>query len=130
MGRGKKNKHYVVVRGWGDPCPKCCQPTQIREHDAITEKHRRQPFYFTRWFYCVNPACKTSMVMVERYKVWNAHVKEKEVREYAQRGEVVWGDTWADRPQGELFVSAHKRRITENPPPFEDGDTSGPAPWE
>jgi transposase len=39
MGRGKKNKRYLIVAGDGDPCPRCGKPTQIREHDAITAKH-------------------------------------------------------------------------------------------
>jgi hypothetical protein len=77
MGRGKKNKHYVIVEGDGDPCPRCGRFTQIREHDEITAKHLRQPYYFTRWFFCRNPQCLVTLHMAERYKVRNA---------------VTWGD--------------------------------------
>ena len=93
---GKKAKRYVVVPGMGDPCPRCCRPTQIREHAAITEKHLRQPHYYSRWFYCTDPNCKTTMVMSARYIVWNEHVRVKEVAEAAPRGQVVWGDHWPD----------------------------------
>jgi len=74
-----KRKRYVVFPGMGDPCPKCCQPTQIREHEAVLEKHLRQPFYFRRWFHCTNPKCQVQMYCVERFKIHNG---------------VVWGDSW------------------------------------
>jgi hypothetical protein len=89
-----KTKRYVIVPGLGDPCPRCCQPTEIREHQKITAKHLRQPFYFRRWFNCMNSACKAQMICPERHKVWNAHLKVKEVKEAATRGQVVWGDSW------------------------------------
>jgi hypothetical protein len=41
-------------------CPRCGRPAQIREHERITEKHLRQPFYFTRWFYCTHDDCDTA----------------------------------------------------------------------
>ncbi len=68
----KRKKAYVVVPGAGIPCPHCRRPTEIREHDQLTEKHLvKQPYYFSRWFYCRNPACKVSLHMAERYKVFN-----------------------------------------------------------
>jgi hypothetical protein len=42
---------------------------QVREHRTITEKMLRQPYYFTRWFFCVHGNCSTRQVMAERYKV-------------------------------------------------------------
>jgi hypothetical protein len=72
-----KRKKYIVVPGLGDPCPRCCRPTEIRQHEEITEKHRRQPFYFARWFQCVNPQCATQMICPERHKVWNPHLMAK-----------------------------------------------------
>ena len=33
--RHMKKKYYVVVPGNGDPCPRCRQPTEIREHDIV-----------------------------------------------------------------------------------------------
>jgi hypothetical protein len=102
----RKAKRYVIVPGDGDSCPRCNQPTEIREHDAIREKHLAQPFYYTRWFCCVNQQCRTTLMMPERFKVWNGHVKAKEKADAAEQGQVVWGDTWPD------------------------GDTSGPPPWD
>jgi len=60
-------RKFVVVTGDGDPCPRCHEPMQIREYDAIVEKPSRQ--FFTRWFCCTNENCKTTLVMPARYKV-------------------------------------------------------------
>jgi hypothetical protein len=84
-----------VVPGRGDPCPRCCQPTEIREHPEITEKHLRQPYYYSRWFFCKNPRCKVTTYMHDRYRVYSDQVVAKEA---AARGEVIWGDTWDDSP--------------------------------
>lgn len=65
----RKKDQHVVVPGDGDPCPRCGRPMQIREHKSITEKHRRQPFHYTRWFRCMNPDCRTTLAMPERFKV-------------------------------------------------------------
>jgi hypothetical protein len=62
---------YVIVGSSGEPCPRCGCPTQIREHRYITAKELRKPYYYSRWFFCRNPACKTTLVMPERYKVFN-----------------------------------------------------------
>jgi hypothetical protein len=62
---------YVAIEDEaGDPCPRCGEPTQIREHAAITEKHLRQPFYYSRWFCCINPHCATKEIMPHRFRVW------------------------------------------------------------
>ncbi len=70
--RKRGSKSYVVVPEPGMPCPRCGQPTEIREHAKLTEKHLvKQPYYFTRWFYCKNVGCKVSTHMSEAYKVVN-----------------------------------------------------------
>jgi len=52
---GKRNrKKCLVIPGDGDPCPRCRQPMQIREYDAIDEQQLRQPSFYTRWFCCMN----------------------------------------------------------------------------
>lgn len=67
--RAKRNrKKRLVIPGDGDPCPRCGEPMQIREYDAVDQKLPNQPF-FARWFYCTNKACKTTLVMPARYKV-------------------------------------------------------------
>jgi hypothetical protein len=124
--RAKQKSDRVVVTGQGDPCPRCGQPMQIREHAQISKKHRRQPFYYARWFRCMNDACQTTLVMPDRYRVWNCNDEdranlehwlgkqkeqrrtERETERQVAAGELVlWGDSWPD-----------------------DGDTSGPPPWE
>jgi hypothetical protein len=74
IGSRKSNRRftssYVIVPGPGIPCPRCGRPTQIREHRTITERHRRQPYYFTRWFRCMHRACHTTLIMCNEYKVW------------------------------------------------------------
>lgn len=67
---GSKKQRHVVVGENGDPCPRCGKPTEIRTHPEITEKHLRQPFYYSRWFYCLNPDCRTKQIMPDRYMVW------------------------------------------------------------
>jgi len=65
--KGKRSrKKCVVIPGDGDPCPRCGNPMQIREYE---EKEERCPSFYTRWFCCMNKACKTSLVMPLRYKV-------------------------------------------------------------
>jgi hypothetical protein len=73
---GRKKYHYIVVPGLGDPCPRCCQPTQIREHEAVTEAHLRAPYYYRRWFCCLNPQCRVTTHLADRYRVWNISGKE------------------------------------------------------
>jgi hypothetical protein len=57
------------VPGEGIPCPRCGRPTQIREHSQITERHRRQAYYFTRWFRCMSGDCPTTLIMRAQFKV-------------------------------------------------------------
>src|SRR5262249_8777817 len=67
----RKSKQHVIVPGAGDPCPRCGLPTQIREHDALTAKHlERQPFYYSRWFYCGRSECKAKQIMPDRFRVY------------------------------------------------------------
>src|SRR5262245_61634010 len=62
----------VVIAGAGDPCPRCGRATQIREHAYIGNRERRRPFYYRRWFMCVNPACRTTTIVPAKYQVFNA----------------------------------------------------------
>jgi hypothetical protein len=68
----RKHKSYVVIDGNGEPCPRCGGPTQIREHEQVTARQLRQPYYYSRWYYCVDQHCPTTMIMPEAFKVWNA----------------------------------------------------------
>jgi hypothetical protein len=55
----------------GPPCPRCGCPTEIREHERITEKELAKPFYYSRWYYCQNRDCKTTTIMPDEFKVRN-----------------------------------------------------------
>ena len=61
----------VVIGLDGPKCPRCKNPTQIREHQRIGPKQLRQPFYFRRWFSCMNMDCRTTLIMRAEFKVWN-----------------------------------------------------------
>ena len=67
---GKRKRSRVVPGERGDRCPRCGRATEVREHVEVTPEHRRQPWYYSRWFYCTNPKCKTSMIMPDRYRVF------------------------------------------------------------
>jgi hypothetical protein len=61
----------VIVRNeHGPPCPRCHQITEVREHQGLTEKQQRQPFYYARWYRCTNSQCRTTLIMPEEFKVW------------------------------------------------------------
>jgi hypothetical protein len=81
MGHKNRTKNRQIVDGEGDPCPRCGQPTEIREHKAITEKELRRPFYYRRWHCCTNPHCKTTLIMPERYVVRNDNKRARVLRE-------------------------------------------------
>jgi hypothetical protein len=68
LSRKRERKKFIVIAGGGDPCPRCGEPMQIREYDGVDEELPSQPF-FTRWFCCMNRACKTTLVMPARYKI-------------------------------------------------------------
>ena len=75
MSKKKRQRdRAVVVPGDGDPCPRCGVPMQICQPDGIGDRQLRQPFFYTRWFCCMNKQCKTTLVMPERYKVANSVV--------------------------------------------------------
>jgi hypothetical protein len=51
----------------GPKCPRCNKPTQIRQHQRIGPKQLRRPFYFRRWFFCMNMDCRTTLVMRDEF---------------------------------------------------------------
>jgi hypothetical protein len=111
-----KSKNFFGLSG--DPCPRCGVPMQVRKHHTIGEKQLRQPFYYSQWFCCRNPKCKTTMVMPERFKVMTP---------------VVWGDSWPDEKSvstanrllqpDDLAVSSANRKP-------EPADPNERPPWE
>jgi hypothetical protein len=68
----RKTANRIIVPGKGPPCARCGWSTQIREHAVITERELRKPYYFRRWFRCINRKCKTTLIMPDEFKVYTA----------------------------------------------------------
>jgi hypothetical protein len=64
-------KSKVIGKG-GPPCPRCGKATQVRTHRSIRRKQLRQPYYYSRWFKCINKKCRTTLIMPPEYIVWNS----------------------------------------------------------
>jgi hypothetical protein len=71
---------YIIVGSSGDPCPRCGRATEVREHKFITAKQLRKAFYYSRWFICVNPRCRTTTIVPDRFRVLNDPEPEVERR--------------------------------------------------
>ena len=56
---------------------------EVREHDEVRPKHLRQPYYYSRWFNCRHIECKTTLVMPEKFKVWNDNEAARQTRRRA-----------------------------------------------
>ena len=79
-----KQKKYRVVSNEGVKCPRCNRPSQIREHIALTERQVRQPFYYSKWFSCFYPDCKTTVFMLDEFKVWNTNDKARKLKQHLE----------------------------------------------
>jgi hypothetical protein len=64
-------KKYRVIEPDGTTCPRCDSVAETRVHAAITEKQLKQPFYYKRWYVCLNEHCKTNIFMLDDWKVKN-----------------------------------------------------------
>jgi hypothetical protein len=62
---------HITLGTSGVCCPRCGRATEIREHRYITAKSLRRPFYYSRWFFCRNPHCRTSTIVLPEYRVFN-----------------------------------------------------------
>jgi hypothetical protein len=74
----RRKLRCVVVGNDGDPCPRCGAPTEVREHPAITPRELRRAYYYARWFNCTNGRCQTTLIMPDRYIVWNDAEKQRQ----------------------------------------------------
>jgi hypothetical protein len=102
----KYHPNRMLVPGDGDPCPRCGMAMQIYEHPQVTKHERRRPFYYSRWFRCMNDRCRTTTVLPDRYRVWNNNISKtrrlaleawmrKAQQERNMSGDLVlWGDKW------------------------------------
>ena len=73
----KKSKNVKIVSLDGPPCPRCRCPTEIREHERITEKELAKQFYYSRWYNCGNAKCQTTIVHADEFKVWNENKAQR-----------------------------------------------------
>jgi hypothetical protein len=106
----------------GDNCPRCNRVTEVWEHEKITAKMKQQAFYYSRWFRCSNPRCKTTIITVDRYKVFPG----QPVRAASPRTEYsLFG---GDEP------SPKRQRSEEGPRPWktqeQNAEQTGVPPWE
>ena len=64
-------KQSVLITGNdGPPCPSCGKPTQIRKHKTIRARELKRPFYYSRWYFCVNSKCVTSTILPSEFRVF------------------------------------------------------------
>jgi hypothetical protein len=42
----------ILIGDDGDPCPRCGQPMRIFQHAEISDRQRRAPFYYAKWYRC------------------------------------------------------------------------------
>lgn len=68
------NKNIIVENK--DVRCRCGHIAQAREHRELTTKQLRQPYYYSKWFKCLNPNCKTTIFMKDEYKVINRGVRQ------------------------------------------------------
>lgn len=73
----RNKKSITVLAEKGPPCPRCKQLLQIRKHSSLTEKQKKQPYYYSRWYNCLNPECRTSLVMPKEFIVYNKPEKQE-----------------------------------------------------
>ena len=63
-------KNTKIVSLNGPPCDRCGCPTEIREHERITEKELAKQFYYSRWYNCRNRSCETKVITRPEFRVW------------------------------------------------------------
>ena len=60
-----------AILGTGIPCPNCGEVSELRYHKEITQKELARPFYYSKWYNCKNPECRTTIFMEGADKVFN-----------------------------------------------------------
>ena len=90
--RESRKVETIKVTDAGPPCPRCAQPTEVREHSEVTEQMLRQPFYYRRWHICTNPDCQTKDIKPPEYRVFTDRGPD---RGEATIGRATGGREWA-----------------------------------
>jgi len=80
----KGSANRVCEPGKGVRCH-CGWISELRYHREITPKLLGQPFYYSRWYQCTNPDCKTTTFMEEKDKVVNESQATREMRKRQER---------------------------------------------
>jgi len=62
---------------------------QVRQHKQITEKQLKQPFFYLRWYYCLNRKCKTKQVMPDEFIIYNKNKKGRKQKSIRQMEEEI-----------------------------------------
>jgi hypothetical protein len=75
-----KKKSYVIKELDGTTCSRCGHEAQTRQHTHLSEKVLKQRFYYRVWYNCPNPNCKTTIFMLEYWKVWNDNEAAKNLK--------------------------------------------------
>jgi hypothetical protein len=52
----------------------------VRQHNHIGAKQLRQPYFYSRWYRCNNPDCRTREVMPAEFIVWNDNEAAQRLR--------------------------------------------------
>lgn len=78
----------------GPPCRRCGVATEVREHKVIREKELSRPFYYRRWFNCINVLCPTQLIMPADERVF----RDAETARAFGCGPGSVGEIW-DEPQ-------------------------------
>jgi hypothetical protein len=118
----KASRHKVV--GYDGPnCPRCGRFTEIREHREIRPKQLKQPFYYARWFYCVNTDCQTTLIMQDQYRVWSKTWHKKKAWKKKRRQQEVKTSPLSFSPRlkkGDDIVMDVLRASSDEKAPWED----------
>lgn len=77
----KKQKYRITGEG---VCTSCRGRTEERQHIAITDKQLRQPFFYSKWYYCHNKDCKTTTLMFDKDRIMNQNKAAQKFKDYEE----------------------------------------------
>ena len=74
----------IITGESGNTCGHCGFGLVWKEHKSITDKMRRQAFYFSKWEYCSE--C-SAVWFKEEFKVWNKNAAAQQLKNYEEYNE-------------------------------------------
>lgn len=105
------NKTAVLDEN-GPLCPRCKRPMEVRVHKRITPRMLRQPYYYSRWHNCYYRDCKTTIVHLDKFKVYPIERLKTTREEHKIKS---WLDELAPEEQERLIAVQNQLK-----PPWED----------